>query len=288
MKNLYLILRKYSNPTTFALLKESAEKIGVILKPIYTEDFDFTRPIILSSSDALYSLSNDLTSQTIEKCIINDEVTSFYQDYLYCIYKKDDVDDVSSYIIHSKNNLPVIKSVLTFTNDREKLNKYSQYLGGFPIIIKSLGGSHGFGVMKIESLESLYSVADYLYRDKELLVLRKFIKHKEQARLIVLGDKVIAHHTNIASQDFRTNVGNKASRKRTLKEYTEEIKNIAVKAVKVLGYEFGGVDILFDEDTNKPYIAEVNMPCYFPTTQEMTGINISEQVIDYLIQKSQK
>ncbi len=140
--------------------------------------------------------------------------------------------------------------------------------------------------MKIDSLESLFSVCDYLNSKSEPIILRKFIKHKEQARIIVLGDKVLANHTNLTSEDFRTNVGNNNSRKRLVKEYDEKIKNMAVKAVRSLGYEFGGVDILFEEETNNPYIAEVNFPCFFPTTQRLTNIDISGKMIDFLINKS--
>ena len=61
---------------------------------------------------------------------------------------------------------------------------------------------------------------------------------------------------------------------------------MAVKAVRSLGYEFGGVDILFEEETNNPYIAEVNFPCFFPTTQRLTNIDISGKMIDFLINKS--
>jgi glutathione synthase/RimK-type ligase-like ATP-grasp enzyme len=129
-------------------------------------------------------------------------------------------------------------------------------------------------------------VLDFLKTKSETLILRKFIQHKEQARLIVMGNEVLAYHTNIASLDFRTNVGDNNSRKRMVKEYSEAIKNIAVKAVNLLGYELGGVDILFDEETNMPYIAEINFPCYFPTTQRLTGIDISGAMIDFLIKKS--
>lgn len=284
MKNLYLILRKGSDKTTFDLLKKSAEERSICVKVIYTEDFDFTENLTLSSNDAIYRISTDFKSQIIEKTLINENVICLYDSYVNCIGKMDNV--LESSLMHSKLNLKIIPTIFTLPQNKEQIKKYTEFLGGFPIILKTLGGMHGVGVMKIDSIDSLSSILDYLNSKSETIILRKFIKHKEQARIIVLGDKVVANHTNFTSEDFRTNVGNNNSRKRLVKEYDEKIKNMAIKAVRSLGYEFGGVDILFEEETNNPYIAEVNFPCFFPTTQHLTNIDISRKMIDFLINKS--
>lgn len=284
MKNLYLILRKGSNKTTFDLLQKSAEERGICVKAIYTEDFDFTKNFLLTEEDGLYNLCDDLHSQVIEKSIINDKVTSLYENYLNCMYKKSDVDDITSYIIHARNNLPTINSILAFTNNKEKLHKYTKHLGGCPIIIKALNGSHGVGVMKIDSLESLYSVVDYITKQNDEFILRQYIDYKEHARLIVLWGKVISSiEYKRVENDFRSNAGNDLNV--VHKKFDSHIEDIAVKAVQVLGYEFGGVDILIDQDGN-PFIAEVNFPCYFPRAQQHANIDIAWQIIDFLINKS--
>ena len=285
MKNLYLILRKDSHTATFDLLKKSAEERGVCVKAIYTENFDFTQTPALTNNDAVYRISTDFKSSIIEKILINENVICLYDSYINCIAKMDNV--LESSILHSKLNLKIIPTIFTLPQNKDQIiKKYTEYLGGFPIILKALGGMHGVGIIKIDSIDSLSSILDYINSKSEPIILRKFIMHNEQARLIVLGDKVVASHTNFISEDFRTNFGDNNSRKRLVKEYDEEIKNMAVKAVGTLGYEFGGVDILFEEGTNKPYIAEVNFPCFFLTTQRLTNIDISGQMIDFLVNKS--
>ncbi|KKQ44614.1 MAG: hypothetical protein US63_C0025G0019, partial [Candidatus Moranbacteria bacterium GW2011_GWC2_37_8] len=58
------------------------------------------------------------------------------------------MDPISTY---KANDITMPKTLNLFSRDRDLLQKYVEFLGGFPIIIKSLGGSHGVGVMKIDS-----------------------------------------------------------------------------------------------------------------------------------------
>lgn len=288
MKNLYLILRKKSDQahfkTSFELLRNSAEMRKIQVQSIFTEKFDFSKQANLTHHDGLYNLCDDINSQLIEKSIINSKVQTFYSHYKYGINKVGDVDDVRSYCIHNNNNLPVMKTILSLPNNKAMLKKYVNYLEGFPIIIKSTGGSHGIGVMKIDSMESLRSIVDYLRQQKDNFIMRKFIDYTKHARFIVLGNTVIASiEYKRLKNDFRSNVGNKLNI--VAQSFGAPIEKIAVDAVRLLGYEFGGVDILIDE-YHKPHIAEVNFPCYFPRAQEATGVDISGQMIDYLINKS--
>ncbi len=282
MKNIYLILKKYSNRTTFDLLKKSAEDRNINVKPIYTEDFDFSTSLVLSKNDSIYRISTDKKSCLVEKFLASIDVISFYKNHIDCIGKLDNVLECT--LIHEKLNLPIIPTIYSLPRDKNLLRKYSDKLNKFPIIIKSTGGQHGVGVMKIDSLESLYSISDYLSQEKNDFILREFIDYVEHARLIVLGNKVISSiEYKRVKDDFRSNVGKNLEI--INKNFGEKINDIAIKSVNSLGYEFGGVDILIDKEGN-PFIAEVNFPCYFPRAQEYTDIDISGQMIDFLINKS--
>lgn len=275
-------MRKDSNQTTFALLKKSAEERDIAINVIFTEDFDFTEHLVLSQNDALYRISSDKTSVLIEKFLCNEHVVSFYLSVRDCMGKVDNVLEAT--LIHKQHNLPINKTIFSLTNNKPLLKKYVLELGGFPIIIKSAGGQHGVGVMKIDSLESLYSVVDYLAMQNDEFILRQYIDYKEHARLIVLGDQVISSiEYKRVENDFRSNAGNDLNI--INKKFDSNIENIAIKSVQVLGYEFGGVDILIDQNGN-PFIAEVNFPCYFPRAQQYSNIDISGQMIDFLINKS--
>ena len=52
-----------------------------------------------------------------------------------------------------------------------------------------------------------------------------------------------------------------------------------------MGIETGGVDLLFDKD-DKPFIAEVNFPNNFTTTQSVTGVDIASEMVTHLVNKA--
>lgn len=283
MKNLYLIYKKGSNLTTRQLIAESASRKDINVISLVTEEFDFTPSLVTSKNDGLYNLSDDWASRTIEKLIINDEVKTFYKHPFNCYYKNHDVDDLTANLILSRSHLPIVESIPLINNDKKILKSNVDRLGGFPIIIKSLRGSHGVGVMKIDSWNSLCSVVDYLIIKDDNFLFKRYFDFKAHARIIVLNGKAISSIEYIRQgEDFRSNIG-KAPQVKT-RNFSDEVNKIAEKSVDSLGFEFGGVDILITSD-DKPYIAEVNFPCFFPRAQNATGIDIASMMIEYLINK---
>jgi len=128
--------------------------------------------------------------------------------------------------------------------------------GKFPIIAKTIEGSKGIGVMKIESEESLKSVLQALWKHEADLILQEYIDIDFDVRSIVLNNKVIASvkRLNTKKSDFRTNksLGNKT------KPYklTDVEEKMVIKSAKVAGAYFCGVDHIIRD--GKPEILEIN------------------------------
>lgn len=284
MQNLFLINSDRKNKLSIQLLQASCSKRGVKMKILEPGSVNCLNNTVNQNSSGLYRLSTAEYAISLEKTFIHQVAASFYSDVEKCIAKYDNVLEAT--LIHSENGLPIIPTVFHLTNNRSLLRKYYDFLEGPPIIIKNVGGAHGLGVVKVDSFSSLLSIVDYLMQNNQQAILRKFIKHREHARLIVLGDSVIS---SIAYQkpanDFRTNIGKKPSV--VEKQYDAEIQAIAVRATRTLGFEFGGVDIIISENGTS-YLAEVNFPCFFPRAQLLTGTDISGMMVDYLIEKANK
>lgn len=270
------------NITTNRLLAEACKELNVKYKELIAEEVDFIQIKQLGKKDLLYRVSMSPLSYNLERYLINKNSTHFYHTYTNAITLPDNV--IGATLLHEKASLPIIPTVYTLPTNRKALQEAVHKLEGFPLIIKSIGGSHGIGVMKVDSFEALSSLADYLALNNNQFIMRKFIDYEYHGRFIVLGNKVIdsIRYHKIKS-DFRSNVGTTLH----VEPYTfdKTCEKTAIKAVKELDIEFGGVDILIDYN-GKHYLAEVNFPCFFPRAQLATKTPIAKQMIQYLLKKA--
>jgi RimK family alpha-L-glutamate ligase len=262
------------------LLKKSCEEKGIEFITINPQTFDFTAENPLQPGDALYRIAPGKAARVIERFLMRDDIATLYQNNDRTFFESDNI------LLYKKHGVPVPKTIPYLRNDREFLKKAVEYLGGFPVILKAMGGSHGVGVMRVDSFPSLFSIADVLNTWNQRLVMKQYIDNPSHARLIVLGDEVIDSIRYTAQgEDFRSNVG--AEPQVAPEKFAPEVEAIAIQAVRAIGTEFGGVDILLDKNGGA-YVAETNFPCYFPRAQKITGTDISGKMIDHLMKKSER
>jgi len=238
--------------------------------------FSFTAPFKLKKGDLLYKTSVGRRSTIIQRLLSHQEPVTLHKKLERILMSYD------SFNRYRLNNVRQPKTIDALPQTPDDLKKAAVTLGGFPLIIKVTGGSHGVGVMKVDSLSALNSLADYFKGKKERVIMRQFIPGGRSARLIVLGGKVIDSIEYKAPKgDFRSNVGATPIVKQ--KKFSKAIENLAIKAVDAMDYEFGGVDVLIHK--GKGYVAETNFPCFFPRCSMVTGKDIAGAILDYLVKK---
>lgn len=284
MKKFYCIAHEnnYGSEKSPTLLEQSSNDRGIKFVPIYPEEFDHTNIPVLEKGDILYRVSTTKESRIIERLLVNDGVSTFYKNVGQSLRP---LANPTVPLALEKFGVSVVPTIYSLPSNREELKKYVEHLGGFPIVIKDMGGSHGVGVMRIDSLESMYSVVDVLLAKGGSYILRKYIDYEAHYRLIVLGDKVVGtvEYPRV-EKDFRSNVGNDLHVIET--KCSKEVEDVAISAVKAKDFEFGGVDVLVDGNGN-PYVAEANFPCFFPRVQTATGIDVSGMMVEHLVKKAQ-
>ena len=154
----------------------------------------------------------------------------------------------------------------------------------FPIIMKTLEGSKGVGVLFIESERQIESLVQLLYNQNEDvdLLIQEYIKTDGDIRVIVLGGKVIASmKRDVVEGDFRSNVSQGAK----VKEY--ELTDLEVEqcllAAKAIDGSWVAVDFIPSKNpkTEPPYILEVNHSPGTEGIEKATGDNIVKKVIDF-------
>jgi|TARA_B110000240_G_scaffold5939_1_gene6531 ribosomal protein S6--L-glutamate ligase len=154
----------------------------------------------------------------------------------------------------------------------------------FPVIMKTLRGSKGVGVLFIESEKSMDSIVQILHKQDEDtdLLLQEYIKTDYDVRVHVLGGKVFAAMMRpVVEGDFRSNVS-QGSEPKKIKLTELEIEE-SLKAAKAVGGLWTAVDFIPAKNREKepPFVIEVNSSPGTEGIEEATGQNISKEIIEF-------
>jgi ribosomal protein S6--L-glutamate ligase/gamma-F420-2:alpha-L-glutamate ligase len=152
---------------------------------------------------------------------------------------------------------------------------------GLPMIIKESYGSFGAQVYLARTLDEAKKIVEKIgHKD---FIMQEFILESRgrDARVNVVGGKVVSAMERYNDSDFRSNITNGGKMKNI--DVTPEIEATAIKAAEAIGLDFAGVDVLFGKDG--PIICEVNSNPHFKSSLECTGIDMSEKIMDYIVEK---
>lgn len=154
---------------------------------------------------------------------------------------------------------------------------------GFPMVIKECFGSFGQQVYLVENQQELEKKVKEL--GAKPILFQEFIASSfgKDIRLQVVGGKVIACMYRYSENgDFRANlsIGGK------MKSYspTKEQCELALRSCDILGLDFAGVDLLFDEK-DTPIVCEVNSNAHFRNIFDCTGVNAADAIMEHIIKK---
>ena len=169
-----------------------------------------------------------------------------------------------------------------FTNE-EQIDAALEAIGGeFPVIVKTLFGTHGVGVVRADSKASLVSLIQLLLKSGEQFMLQEFIEHSESARVLLLDDKVLASvMRTIPDGDFRSNAHQGAELKKH--EPTQEELDACIKAAKTLGIRLAAVDYILNGDDI--VVLEVNGSPGFEAKQKVIDEPIADAIIYFCLEQ---
>ena len=155
---------------------------------------------------------------------------------------------------------------------------------GTPIILKTLSGSQGIGVVLAERPQSAVSMLETLKQANVPTLAQEFIAEAQGAdlRCFVVGNRIVAAMQRIGQAgEFRANCHRGARAEKVI--LTEQEKHVALNATKVLGLDVAGVDLI--RSANGPLVLEVNASPGIEMIEKTSGIDIALQMILYLEQK---
>ena len=161
----------------------------------------------------------------------------------------------------------------------------------YPIILKTLRGSKGVGVLFVESERGLDSLCQVLYKQDEDadLLLQEYIPNDYDVRVLVLGGKVLANMKRpVIEGDFRSNVSQGSEPVKI--DLTEVEITECLKAAKAVGGLWTAVDFIPSKNREKepPHILEVNSSPGTEGIEKASGQNISKEVIEFFMKESNR
>ena len=140
----------------------------------------------------------------------------------------------------SRYNVSIPKT--SIVNNSKSIQDAHKHIGGkFPAIIKTLTGTQGIGVAKVDSMESLISVCESLWKYDAALLLQEWLDIDFDVRTMVVNNRILGSAKRITDKkEFRSNVHLGATTKPYILKDDE--KEIVLSAARATGGYMVGVD----------------------------------------------
>jgi hypothetical protein len=280
---LYVLIRSLEEAQrrqTYQLLQKACEEAGVELVPLEQEKmaFDAATADILEQGNAFYRLSTGPAPSLAEQLLIKPGLSTIYESWRVPPFFSSWADTVLMF--HKK--LPIIPTTFLLASlPPVQIDKIVEDLGGYPVVLKISGKSHGQGVFLCHTLVDIQrNLQQPSAVDRPLVGLRKFVPDARHIRAVVVGNECVdAIEYDVQPGDFRTN----AVTVPTAKNYdaNDKLRKVAVEAASASGVKFAGVDILIGADDT--YIAEVNSPFNFARNYLTNGKNLAQNLVGMLV-----
>lgn len=159
--------------------------------------------------------------------------------------------------------------------------KMVRIVGGPPVILKLVSGTHGKGVMLGRDIDEIQASLETVWALNQTLLIQEYIDHAPgtDIRVLVVGGRVLGAMKRTAVLGrFRANVHQGAS----VSPYplTEELEWLALRATEIIGLDIAGVDLV--ERADGFSVIEVNSAPGFEGFEKATGRNVAADILRYV------
>ncbi|MFS0575381.1 RimK family alpha-L-glutamate ligase [Sporosarcina sp. 179-K 3D1 HS] len=266
------------------LLREAAERAGIFA-------------VAKKNYEVMMDLQNGLTDLPDFIVFLDKDIllASFLKNMGIPVFNDPDVietcdNKAKQYLQLAKYGLPMPKTIIAPkvypTFSIRESGYYEKVLNeiGLPMVIKEGHGSFGMKVYLVETEEQFFEWTDAL-RGVDY-VFQEFVASSRgrDIRVNIVGDEIVASMARKSETDFRANITNGGSA--TKVDLTPAQQEIAMQAAKAVGAEFAGVDLLYGEN-EEPLVCEVNAAAHIRNIYNVTGINVADAMIAYILRKLQ-
>jgi RimK family alpha-L-glutamate ligase len=248
------------------------------LKFIHSEDGDkvLYKDVDLTEFDALYFRCGDsdmMFAEHLTEIMNRNGVYTPAEDdtFQYESNKFYNIKALSKYGIPAPNSVYTISPEIA-VDEAEKI--------GYPVIMKTVRGGGGQGVMRAGSEKELKPVMDTMKSLEQEICLQEYKEHNGQDnRIIIIGEDIKGYGRKSKGSEWRSNISEGGER--ITGNLTEEMKKTAEKASKAVGFDICGTDVIESQDGDV-YVLEINGA--FGISEEMNEL-IGEDVILEMVEE---
>src|SRR5262245_4695511 len=173
--------------------------------------------------------------------------------------------------------LPVPPTIVC--QDAESALQAFEQLGG-DVVVKSLFGSEGRGMVRVSDPELAWRTFRTLERTQSVLYLQQLIRHPGwDLRVFVLGGRVLTAMRRHARDGWRTNIAQGG--RGEVVSLTADEERLALRAASAVGAAAAGVDLL-PGPAGEWYVLEVNAVPGWRALAPVTGVDVAQELIRFV------
>lgn len=191
-------------------------------------------------------------------------------------------DKLRSLQILARSGVGMPKTV--FTNYSSDAKQIINSLGGPPLIIKTLEGTQGLGVVLAPTRKAAESIIQAFHSINVRVIVQEFIEEarNEDVRAFVVNGEVIgAMKRRGKEDDFRSNLHRGGTAE--LLQLSQQWRQTALIAAEAMGLSIAGVDLIHSH--RGPMVLEVNSSPGLQGIESATQKDIAGAIIEFVEQK---
>lgn len=156
-------------------------------------------------------------------------------------------------------------------------DEVSEVMGRKKFLVKKINGSKGEGIYMAYDRETYELAVETLHHE---CIFQEFLdeSYGRDIRVWVLGDKCIGAVLRHSETSFLSNFSQGGNFEAV--EIDDAARTLAVRAVKVVGLEFAGVDLLFCGDSYS--VCEVNGNAGFRTISLSSDVSVPRALFEHI------
>ena len=185
-----------------------------------------------------------------------------------------------SFYLFKLAHLPIPRTTITSELD-VALNALETFESA---VVKPIFGSQGKGIHKLESSQpDLKPKISELLKERGVLYLQEFVPNPgRDIRVFVVGEEAVGAIYRVSlSGSFVSNLSQGGTPVKC--EFTEEMRELAVRATKAVGADFAGVDLIEGEEGL--FVLEVNATPSGKGINRACGIDVTKRIVDLLFER---